>query len=297
MEKQLQTTGMMQESVLQRKRTRMRKIKHVGFELVVIFLSVLFCIPLYLIVINAFKTSAEIIRHPLTPPLSLEGWDNIWRAFEQADILRSYLVTFAIGGMTVVYIVFASSIAAYAIARGRSFFFKAAYWVFLSCILMPVQSAFIPLIFLLKYFDLYNNLFGISLVYIAVLAPFCIFMYTGFIRGIPIELEESAFLDGCSPIRTFFQIIFPLLKPVTATLIIMQFIYVWNDLLLPLVILNPNDYPTVSLGLYKFFGAKGQGDMSLLFGGIILVLLPVVLLFLRFQKYFVKGLSSGAIKG
>lgn len=272
-------------------------MKKNAFEFLVIGIVLIFSIPLYLIVINTFKTNQQIVTQPLALPGFDVGFANIAHAFDKMNIVKSYAVTTSIGAMTLVCAIFFASLAAYAVARIKHPFFKFMYWVFLSCILIPIQSAFIPIIFILKNMHLYNNLLGISMVYIAILSPFCIFMYAGFIRGISVELEESALMDGSSTFHTFYKIIFPLLKPVTATLCIMQFIYVWNDLLLPLVVLNGNDYPTVSLGLYKFFGGKGMADLSLLFGGVSLVLLPILIVFFSFQRYFVKGLSSGAIKG
>ncbi|MFD2132120.1 carbohydrate ABC transporter permease [Pseudogracilibacillus auburnensis] len=291
------TTQKTEANRIKHKKNRLKMLKKPSFEIVVIIFVLLFSIPIYLIIINTFKTHDRILKAPLSLPDFSVGFQNIVEAFQRMDIVKSYLVTFSISAIALVSMIVLSSLAAYAIVRMSGKIFKAAYWVFLSCILMPVQAAFIPLIFILKHFDLYNNIFGISLVYIAILSPFCIFMYSGFIRGIPIELEEAAIMEGCSTLRLFFQIIFPLLKPITATLIIMQFIYIWNDLLLPLVILNGSDYPTVSIGLYKFFGSKGNVDLNLLFGGIALVLLPVVTVFLFLQKYLIKGLASGSIKG
>jgi raffinose/stachyose/melibiose transport system permease protein len=187
--------------------------------------------------------------------------------------------------------------AAYAVARVQHPIFNTLYWVYASAILIPVQSVLIPIVFLLKSLSLQNTIMGIMLVYVAVLSPFCVFMFSGFMRSLPFDLEESAYIDGSSPAHTFFRIIFPLVKPVTASLIILQFIYVWNDLQLPLVILNANDYPTISISLYKFFAGRGMADLSLLFGGIIITLLPILVLFLSFQRFFVKGLSAGAVKG
>jgi raffinose/stachyose/melibiose transport system permease protein len=275
----------------------MKKLRYGAFELFSILLALFVSIPLYVIIINTFKTHQQIATKPLAFPDFSVGFGNIVSAFEKMDIVRSYGVTFLIGAITLFFAVSLSALAAYAVARVKHPLFNAMYWVFLSGILIPVQSALIPIVFLLKDLHLHNNLIGISLVYMAVLSPFCIFTYSGFMRSLPFELEESAYIDGSSPFRTFFQIIFPLLKPVTATLIIMQFIYIWNDLLLPLVILNSKDYPTISINLYKFFAGRGMGDYSLLFGGISLTLLPILVIFVSFQRYFVKGLSAGAVKG
>mgnify|MGYP001354390780 CR=1 FL=1 len=271
--------------------------KLIGLELFTILLALFISVPLYLVMINSFKSHQEIVTRPLALPTFSVGFDNITRAFERMDIVRAYTTTLSIEAIAVVAGIFLSSLAAYAVARINHSGFRFMYWVYMSGILIPIQSAFIPLVYTLKGMGLYNSLLGISLVYMAVISPFAIFVFTGFMRTLPKDLEESAFIDGCSPFRTYLQIIFPLIKPVTATLIILQFIYIWNDLLLPLVLVSSKDYPTVSISLYKFFGARGAADLSLLFGGISLALLPILVIFFSFQRYFIKGLMAGAIKG
>lgn len=273
------------------------RIKRWGLELLTVCLALIVSIPLYLVIINTFKTHNEIVTGPLSLPSFSIGFDNIIRAVEKMDIFKAYLTTLSIEAIAVTTGVVFSAFAAYAVSRINHKFFHSLYWVYTAGILIPIQSALIPIVSILKGMGLNNSLFGISLVYTAVISPFIIFVYTGFMRTIPHDLEESAYIDGCSPVRTFIQIIFPLIKPVTATLIILQFIYVWNDLLLPLVLVSSKDYPTVSISLYKFFGARGASDLSLLFGGISLALIPVLILFFSFQRYFVKGLVTGAVKG
>jgi len=274
-----------------------RKFGLIVGEAVFLLFALLYSVPLYTVLINAFKKQEEIGRNPLAFPSFEAGFDNLVHAFERMELLRTYGVTVAIAAMSVGYSVFFSALAAYAIARLRGRFFGGMFWLYTSFILLPIQSAFIPLIFVLKRFELYNNIFGLSMVYVSVTAPFAIFMYTGFIKSISREMEESAVMDGSSPLRTFAVILLPLLKPVTATVAIFQIIYIWDDLLLPLVILNSSDYPTITLMLYKFFSTEGMTDLGLLFGGFFLVLLPLVVLFLFFQQYFVKGLTAGSVKG
>ncbi len=275
----------------------MKRVKVWGLELFTIILALLVSVPLYLVIINTFKSHQEIVTKPLAFPGFSVGLDNIIRAFEKMDIIKAYTTNISIEAIAVFVAIFFSALAGYAVSRIHHKFFHTMYWVFLSGIMIPIQSAFIPLVFILKGIGLNNSILGISLVYSAVISPFAIFVFAGFMRTIPKDLEESAFIDGCSPTRAFFQIIFPLIKPVTATLIILQFIYVWNDLLLPLVLISSIDFPTVSIALYKFFGARGAADLSLLFGGISLALFPVLVLFFSFQRYFVKGLVTGAVKG
>lgn len=254
-------------------------------------------IPLYLIAINSFKSHADIVRHPLSFPSFEVGFDNIARAFDKLNIIKSYGVTISIGFITMLIIIVLGAFAAYAVARIKHPFLGTMYWVYTSAILIPIQSALIPIVFLLRSLHMSDTILGISLIYSAMLSPFCIFMFSGFMRTLPYELEESAYLDGSSPARTFLRIIFPLVAPVTASLVIIQFIAVWNDLQLPLVVLNSNNHPTVSLSLLKSFSGRGLTDLSLLFGGISLVLAPIMVLFVSFQRYFVKGLSAGAVKG
>jgi len=274
-----------------------KMLKKGAFEFFAWLPAVIVSIPLYLIMINAFKSHKQIVTAPLSLPDFSTGFDNIVRAFEKLNTLKAYGVTFAIGGIALVFAIYLSAMAAYAVARIRHPIFNTLYWVYASAILIPVQSVLIPIVFLLKSLSMQNTIMGITLMYVAVLSPFCIFMLSGFMRNLPFDLEESAYIDGSSPARTFFRIIFPLVKPVTASLIILQFIYVWNDLQLPLVILNARDFPTISISLFKFFAGRGMADLSLLFGGITITLLPILVLFLSFQRFFVKGLSAGAVKG
>jgi raffinose/stachyose/melibiose transport system permease protein len=275
----------------------MKRVKLWVLELFTIFLALLVSVPLYLVIINTFKSHQEIVTKPLAFPNLSVGLDNVIRAFQKMDIIRAYKTNISIEVIAVFVGILFSALAGYAVSRINHRFNHSMYWVFLSGIMIPIQSAFIPLVFILKGIGLNNSILGIALVYSAVISPFAIFVFSGLMRTIPMDLEESAFIDGCSPTRAFFQIIFPLIKPVTATLIILQFIYVWNDLLLPLVLLSSSDFPTVSIALYKFFGARGTADLSLLFGGISLALFPVLVLFFSFQRYFVKGLVTGAVKG
>ncbi len=273
------------------------KLKNWTTELFTMFLALLISLPLYLVIINTFKSHREIVTQPLALPQFTVGFSNITRAFKQMDIINAYTTTLSIEAIALLFGIFFSALAAYAIARINHRLFNSLYWVYMAGILIPIQSAFIPLVFILRNMGLNNSLLGISLVYTAVISPFAIFVFTGFMRTIPRDLEESAYIDGCSPFLAFFRIIFPLIKPVTATLIILQFIYVWNDLLLPLVLVNSIDHPTVSVALYKFFGARGMADLSLLFGGISLALFPILVIFFSFQRYFIKGLMTGAVKG
>ncbi|WP_409345136.1 carbohydrate ABC transporter permease [Paenibacillus sp. MBLB4367] len=277
--------------------TKHNKLGMFLFEFAVIIMALIVSVPLYLAAINTFKTHKEIVTKPLGLPEFTIGFANIANAFERMDIVRSYSVNMTIAAITLITVVFVSSLAAYSVSRIHHKFMKWMYWFFVSAILLPIESAMIPVVFLLKDFHLQNTLIGISFIYIAIFTPFSVFLYSGFMRGLPFELEESAYMEGSGPARTFFHIIFPLLKPVTATLIIMLFIGMWNDLLLPLVLLNSADNPTVSINLYKFFGSRGMADLSLLFGGITLTLLPTLILFISFQRFFVKGLVAGAIKG
>lgn len=271
--------------------------KKVTVELSIWILALIISIPLYLVLINTFKSDDQIINEPLALPTFEFGFDNLIRAWDKMDVLRVYGNMLSIEVISVLGGVLLSSFAAYAVSRFEFKSFGVMYWVYISGILIPIQAAFIPIIQNMKHLGLNNTLLGISLVNMAVISPFAIFVYVGFMKSVPRELEEAAYIDGCSPARTYIQIIFPLIQPVTASLIILQFVHVWNDLMLPLVLVNSRDIPTISVSLYKFFADRGLSDMGLLFGGISIVIAPVMLLFICFQRFFIKGLSAGAVKG
>ena len=162
--------------------------------------------------------------------------------------------------------------------------------------MIPFQLSMIPLYRMLKMLHLINTHFGVILIYIALTIPFSIFLYVGFLKGIPKELEESALIDGCGPFRTFAKIVFPLMKPVTASIVITNSLTVWNDFLVPLLYLQARENRTIPVAIFNFTG-QYNNNWAMIFAAIVLSALPLVVAFLFLQKHFIKGIVGGAVKG
>lgn len=275
----------------------MKITKKLTYEFGMVCVALLISIPLLQALSNSFKSQSEIVLNPLGFPKFEVGFGNFTVAFNSMNLVKSYFIslTIAIGALFIA--VFFASLASYAIARIKHPLFNLAYWFYFVCILLPVQSGIIPLVFLMKKIHLTNTLPGIIFLFAAAIIPFFVFLYTGFIRSIPRELDEAAYCEGSSFLRTYFSIIFPLLKPATASLVVVFFVVIWNSFFLPLIFLNGGTYPTVTIELFSFFTTRGFTNYGAIYAGVILAIIPVIILFISCQKYFVAGLSSGAIKG
>jgi raffinose/stachyose/melibiose transport system permease protein len=265
-------------------------------EIILIICTTIFIFPLYYSIINAFKSSEEISKHPFTIWFNTFTFKYIIEFFEKAKYFSSFYYSSLITIIAVAALVILCSMASYPLGRMKSRIFKYYYLVVVTAIVLPFEVALIPLIVTLKNLHLMYSVFGVALVHIAWNAPFAMFLYTGFMRTIPLELEEAAIVDGCGPFRIYFKILFPLLKPITASCIILLGLWIWNDFLVAYITLNSARQLTMQVALYYSFG-KYLKSYNLLFAGMILVSLPVTILFLSMQKYFIKGVMSGAVKG
>ena len=209
---------------------------------------------------------------------------------------RVFLNTLIVTVFSVLGIIISSSMAAYALVRTKNKISWIIFLIFTFSMVVPFQAIMIPLVETAKVMGLKNSLFGLILIYIGLGSPLAIFMYHGFIKGIPIELEESASIDGAGQFRIFFQIIFPLLKPITATIVILNVLWIWNDFLLPLIILQAENIKTIQLKQYSFFGAF-HSEYGMALASLIISASPIVIFYLLMQKYIIKGITSGAVKG
>ena len=270
--------------------------KKIASEIVLLAITILFIFPLYYCIINAFKLPGEISRHPFTIGFDTFTFSNIIEFFVKAKYPKSLLYTTAITLIAVTVLVFFCSMASYPLARFKNRIFKRYYLCVVAAIVLPFEVALIPLILILKSLHLMYSIFGVALIHIAWNSPFAIFLYTGFMRTIPAELEEAATVDGCGMFRTYFTILLPLLKPITATCVILLGLWIWNDFLVAYVALNASDQLTLQVGLYYSFG-KYLKQYNLLFAGMLLVSLPVTIMFLSMQKHFIRGITAGAVKG
>ena len=259
-------------------------------------ISLMWLTPVYFVIINAFKTFKEVVVDTAAFPTSmyLENFVELWQKADYPLLVRNSLI---ITVTSLAGIVFFGSMAGYKLARSKSRWSYILLIYFIMTMIIPFQSIMIPLVKVLKDYNLIDKLGGIILVYIAQSTPIAIFFYQAAVRNIPHSMEESAKIDGAGPFRTFFQIIFPLLSPITATVVILQTLWIWNDFLLPLVTLQTPGNKTLSLGTYAVFVGKYGTKMNIGMAAVLLASIPMLTLYLVLQKYIVKGITAGATKG
>jgi raffinose/stachyose/melibiose transport system permease protein len=204
-------------------------------------------------------------------------------------IMNSLLVTTI--GVSILIVL--GSVTAYVLSRKMSRLSKVAFYMVLVGIIVPAQLGIVPIFIGARSLGLLGNLPGLGLIYGLTLLPLAIFLYAGFVRGIPTDYEEAAFIDGSSRIKTFFRIVFPLLAPATGTVAIMSGIIMWNDFFTPLIFLNGSESPTIGLVIYQYVGSSIVVEWNLIFALLILAMIPIVILYLVFQKNFIQGFSGG----
>lgn len=259
-------------------------------------IALMWLTPVYFVIINAFKTFKEVVMDTAAFPTSLylDNFKELWQKANYPLLVRNSLI---ITISSLAGIILFGSMAGYRLARSKSRWSYILLIYFIITMIIPFQAIMIPLVKVLKDFHLIDKLGGIILVYIAQSTPIAIFFYQAAVRNIPHSMEESAKIDGAGPFRTFFQIIFPLLSPITATVVILQTLWIWNDFLLPLVTLQTPANKTLALGTYAVFVGKYGTKMNIGMAAVFLASIPMLTLYLFLQKYIVKGITSGATKG
>lgn len=266
-------------------------IKKLVFYVVSIICAVIFLIPLWMVLVNSFKDKKGASAFSILFP---EEWlfSNYTEVFESANIIKAFMNGLIISTGSVVIILIVSSIAAFAIARSQTKWANAIYYIFLSGLVIPV--AFIPTYLVLNTLHLLNSYTGLILISATYGLPMSIFLYCGFIKTIPRELDEAAILDGCPPVKMMFTVIMPLLKPITVTLLIFNFVGSWNDIQVPLYFSNSDKW-ALPLTVYNFYGAHAS-SWNLIFADIIITISPLLVLYLFGQKYIISGMTAGAVK-
>jgi len=261
-----------------------------------LILSALFTLaPLLLALINSFKSNGEILTNVLSLPKQI-NFDNYVRSFDKMHYLRSLSNTVFLAAGGVGLIILFSALAGWKLCRTKTRLSRFLLSLFIFSMLIPFSSIMIPLYRVVLALDIKNSLFGLCFVYAGLGVSMAIFLYHGFVKGIPKELEEAAAIDGCSPLQTFFRIVFPMLKPVTATICITNVLWIWNDFLLPLIILSDNKKYTLLLSTNTLFG-QYSSDWSAILSALVIAALPVILFYALLQKQILKGITDGAMKG
>ncbi len=251
--------------------------------------------PLFMALINSFKTNGELLSNVMALPKSW-SLDNYIRTIDKMNYIRSFfntaLLTFLSVGMMIIF----SAMAGWRLCRTKTRLSSAIFALFVFSMLIPFSSIMIPLYKVILTFHIKNSLIGLSFVYAGFGVSMAIFLYHGFVKGIPFELEEAAAMDGCSKRKTFFRIILPMLKPVTVAIGISNVLWVWNDFLLPLITLSNNKKYSLLLSTNILFG-QYSSDWSAILSALILSAIPVIIFYAVFQKQILKGIGEGAVKG
>lgn len=267
-----------------------------GIRILVFLTSALFLAPLLIILNYSFKTKKELyVGSPLALPQA-PTFDNYANAIERLNLGTTFVNTALYTIVSVFLLALLCGAAAWAIARNKGRFYKFSYLYFLVGILIPAQALFLPIYIVGYRSGLVNTQIGVILMYIAANMSFGVFLMTSFMSTVPVELEEAARIDGCSVYRIYFQIVLPLLRPAMATLVIMQSFQIWNDYLMSSLFASKNQLKTLTVAIQGLFSQQ-TSDYSTAFAAIVISVLPIAVLFISMQKYFIKGMTVGAVKG
>ncbi|REE87442.1 carbohydrate ABC transporter membrane protein 2 (CUT1 family) [Paenibacillus taihuensis] len=271
------------------------KLTHAVVLTLITLLALIFVFPLYVAVLMALKSAKETFDsfYALPSGLHLDNFVHAWKTSKYPSAIRNSLW---VNLISVALIVFVSALAGYSIARRNKPMYKFIYVLFLSGLMVPFQVIMLPLYKMGKMTHMINTHWGIALIYGGFGVQMGVLFYAGFIRGISLEIEEAARIDGCSTPGIFARIILPLLKPVTATVVVLNALYIWNDFLLPLLYLQDKAFRTIPLQQYYFFG-QYSSDLNLAFAYAVMGLIPIIAFFLFMQRFIIKGIAAGAIKG
>ncbi|TYS15384.1 carbohydrate ABC transporter permease [Rossellomorea vietnamensis] len=263
-------------------------------EIIGIIVGLIFLVPFYFVLINSVKPFAAILIDAAAWPEEFL-FSNYAKVWEIINFPRAFWNSLVITVFSNIGLVLISSMAAWKMVRTPGRFSKVLFVVFVSAMVIPFQTVMIPLMKLGGALHLTNSILGLIIMYFGFGVPLSLFLFHGFVKTVPIEIEESAMIDGCSPFGVFWRIVFPLLKPITVTVIILNTLWIWNDYLLPLLVLQDAELRTIPLAASSFFAQyTKQWDMGL--AALVLGITPVIIFFLFLQKHIIKGIAAGSIK-
>ncbi|WP_113930446.1 carbohydrate ABC transporter permease [Bacillus sp. P14.5] len=264
------------------------------FEIIGIIVGLIFLVPFYFVLINSVKPFAAILIDAAAWPEEFL-FSNYAKVWDIINFPRAFWNSLVITVFSNIGLVIISSMAAWKMVRTPGRFSKILFVIFVSAMVIPFQTVMIPLMKLGGALQLTNSIPGLIIMYFGFGVPLSLFLFHGFVKTVPIEIEESAMIDGCSQFGVFWRIVFPLLKPITVTVIILNTLWIWNDYLLPLLVLQDAELRTIPLAASSFFAQyTKQWDMGL--AALVLGITPVIIFFLFLQKHIIKGIASGSIK-
>ena len=279
--------------------SNVRKAKH-GWVLTLVFslISIAYIMPILIVLMNSFKRKIFISNRPFALPdaKSFVKIENYINGIQKTDFFRAFGYTLFITVGSVFVIVLCTSMCAWYISRVKNKWTTGIYYLFAFSMIVPFQMVMFTLSKIADMLHLGNPV-GIIIVYLGFGAGLAVFMFCGFVRSIPLEIEESAMIDGCNPVQTYFKIVFPIMKPTAISVAILETMWVWNDYLLPYLVLKINKYKTIQIAIQYLKGGYGAIDMGAMMAMIVLAIIPIILFYGFCQKYIIEGVISGAVKG
>lgn len=270
-----------------------KKLSSVGINVLAWVISIILLTPLLLILFNSMKDSLAASEMSLMPPLQIH-WENFKTVIEKGKLTTTFVNSLIYSAGSVILTTILSAMAAFVLSRRQSKLHNFLYYFIALGITMPIN--FVALMKVMQFLHLTNTRIGIILLYTATQMPFNLFLIYSFVNKIPRDIDEAGILDGCSPLRLFFSLIFPTLKPVLVTVMVLTFLNTWNEFVMPLYFLGETTKWPMTLAVYNFFGMYFK-DWNLVCADIVLTSLPVVIVYLLGQKYIVSGMTAGAVKG
>ena len=262
-------------------------------------LVVVFLYPIMFIVINSFKGKFFISQNPFALPTAetFVGLTNYINGLEKTGFFSAMGWSFFITILSVAVIIFFTSMTAYYITRVNSKATNVLYYLFVFSMIVPFQMVMFPMVKLADTLNLSNPL-GMVALYLGFGSGLSVFMFSGFIKSIPLEIEEAAMIDGCNPLQTYFHIVLPILKPTSITVAILNAMWVWNDYLLPYLVIGlSTKYKTIPVVIQMLVGSNGNRDMGAMMAMLVLAIIPIVVFYLACQKHIIEGVVAGAVKG
>ena len=275
-----------------------KKVMGILATLFFTLVSIVFVAPIFIVLINSMKSKTFINLETFKLPTeeSYIGLENYKTAITQYDFLKAVGWTLFITVFSVAVILICCSMTAWFITRVKNVFTKIIYLLCVFSMVIPFHMVMFTLSGTADSLHL-NTPWGIVIVYLGFGAGLAVFMFTGFVKSIPVEVEEAAMIDGCSPLRTFFCVVVPMMKPTFISVGILEAMWIWNDFLLPYLVLDIKEFKTISIVIQYMKGSYGRVDMGAIMACLIMAIIPVVVFYLCAQKYIVKGVAAGAVKG
>lgn len=273
------------------------KVSNVLIFTFLLLLSLIFLIPVITVVLNSFKNKFSISQTPFVLPNgdTFVGFENYISGIEDTGFITAFFWSLFITVFSVLVIVVFTSMTAWYITRVKSNPNRILYYLFVFSMIVPFQMVMFTMSKIANVLKL-DNPFGLILIYLGFGAGLSVFIFSGFIKSVPISLEEASIIDGCNAFQTFWQVVFPILKPTAITVAILNTMWIWNDYLLPSLVIG-SDYKTIPIAVQYLKGGYGSVDMGAMMAMLVLAILPVIVFYLSCQKYIIKGVAAGAVKG